>query len=290
MSRPLLIRPGPEVLGGAPAPGALAAALGAETRLADAPASPIDDGDVAPVVVWEASEWYLRNRGRISGRRPVVVCSWSFADLRRLVAGVGTLPESGLAAVFHNCPRVPAAAGPVRTQFRWKPCARSAPARPSGPGCPADAADDRDWCLVDRFVRRWGPCPVGRTAPGPSLPVGLSERLSPDAGWDGLSVLVPAPRIGDLAGGVVPPELVEAAVLGVPVLAVRHPVLDPLREWLGDPISSLSDWDAAAAEAASGRLRRPRPRMREDFSCQSLASAVEAASDAFVRRGRGAQT
>jgi hypothetical protein len=200
-----------------------------------AASAPSAGAPVGAVIIYDALSDWLMHRLAVMGDHPFVCAvSPSYADLHALSStGVG-FDESGVHILFTNCAAY-GTRGDKRIRVTRMP-AVEVPNRGEHVGTVLRDIGDRDFSLL-RFVQdnyRAGPFRIYlREGVSQNLPF---EPRGPDTivryrheeldAYADLKMYVPAPRVTDYAGGVMPAEWGQAAACGCGLLLVRHPLFD----------------------------------------------------------------
>ena len=197
------------------------------------------------VITLDASLWYFRNRLAIRGSFMSCLASFCMADLYHILQQ-DSLSDLGVGAVLTNSYAFSQQIKPgIPVIYTWKPVvpilpdANAPKSFPFGTIIPNIA--DRDFSLV-AVVAKWVKA-NGKGIPFPifvpeseraRLPASLEEFRVPVGPsqlftcWTYLKNFVPATRITDYRGGVIPVELLQAALSGVPPIVISHPIVAPL--------------------------------------------------------------
>jgi hypothetical protein len=209
------------------------------------------------VITMDASLWYFRNRLAIRGSFMACLASFCMADLHQLLQqenlvdlGVGAVLTNSYAFYQQIKPGIP-------VLYAWKPVvpvppdANAPKSFPFGTIIPNIA--DRDFSLVS-VVAKWVKA-NGKGIPFPiflpeseraRLPASLEEFRVPVGPsqlftcWTYLKNYVPAIRITDYRGGIIPVELLQAAISGVPPIIIAHPMVVPLGGTIEPLYSSMT--------------------------------------------------
>jgi hypothetical protein len=209
------------------------------------------------VLTMDASSWYFNNRLAIRGSFMACLSSFCMGDLYRILQQED-LPGLGIGAIFSNCYAFQQQIKPgIPVFYTWKPVtpvmpdANAPKSFPFGTIIPNIA--DRDFSLV-ALVAKWVkvngkgiPFPIfvpeSERARLPSsleefrVPVGPSQLFEC---WTYLKNYIPATRITDYRGGIIPVELVQAALSGVPPVIIAHPIVMPLSGTIEPLYSAMS--------------------------------------------------
>lgn len=208
------------------------------------------------ILLWCALRWYVRNRASIPGRPWVGALSWCFDDLMSIIADKAVpginLIDAGINALWTNCPAyVQQTSAAYQCTFNHKPLS-SIPvfaAKRHKFAAILPNVRDRDfsqllWTL--RRLKKLMPLRFNDGDCGPKicLSKGAQERL-PDqvvdllgedniirvahgeileSVYDMYEYVINVPRITDIRGGVVPPEIYLAIQHGCIPLVIHHPV------------------------------------------------------------------
>jgi len=222
------------------------------------------------VLTLDASLWYFRNRLAINGRFMTCLASFCMGDLYHVLQQED-LAGLGVCAVFTNSYAFSQQIKPgIPVVYTWKPVvpvlpdANAEKSFPFGTIIPNIA--DRDFSLV-AVVAQW----VKANGNGISFPIFVpdSERTRLPASleefrvpvgpsqlftcWTYLKNYVPATRITDYRGGIIPVELVQAAVSGVPPVVISHPIVAPLGGTIEPLYSSMMQLRAALSAGLAGK-------------------------------------
>lgn len=215
------------------------------------------------VLTLDASRWYFRNRLAIRGQYTAYLGSFCMGDLYRILEQQESLADLGVGSVFTNCFAFSQQVNPgVPVVYLWKPMvpiARDPKAPKQFPfGTVIPNIADRDFSLV-ALVAKWVKA-NGKGVPFPifvpdseraRLPKALEEFRVPVlpsalfACWTYIHNYIPAIRITDYRGGVVPAELIQAIMAGVPPVIIAHPIVVPLEGTVEPLYSSLTQLRAA---------------------------------------------
>ena len=197
------------------------------------------------VLTLDASLWYFRNRLAIRGQFMACLASFCMSDLYQLLQQE-SLSDLGVNAVFTNCYAFSQQVKPgIPVIYTWKPVVPVLPDLDAPKSFPFGAiipnVADRDFSLV-AVVAKWVRA-NGKGIPFPifmpdsertRLPSQLEEfRVPVGPGqlftcWTYIKNYIPATRITDYRGGIIPVELLQAALSGVPPVIIAHPIVAPL--------------------------------------------------------------
>jgi hypothetical protein len=222
------------------------------------------------VITMDASLWYFRNRLAIRGRFMTCLASFCMGDLYHVLQQED-LAGLGVNVVFTNSYAFSQQIKPgIPVIYTWKPVVpvpsdpKADKSFPFGTIIPNIA--DRDFSLVS-VVAKW----VKANGKGISfpifipeserarLPVSLEEFRVPVGSsqlftcWTYLKNFVPATRITDYRGGVIPVELLQAAISGVPPVVISHPIVAPLGGTIEPLYSSMTQLRSALPKGLEGR-------------------------------------
>lgn len=209
------------------------------------------------VLTLDASLWYFRHRLAIRGQFMTCLASFCMGDLYHMLQQED-LAGLGVNAIFTNSYAFSQQIKPgIPVIYTWKPVVPVPPdpkAEKSFPfGTIIPNIADRDFSLVAvvaKWVKAHGkgiPFPIfvpeSERARLPSaleefrVPVGPSQLFTC---WTYLKNYIPATRITDYRGGIIPVELIQAAVSGVPPVVIAHPIVVPLGGTIDPLYSSLT--------------------------------------------------
>jgi len=228
-----------------------------------------DPTEYALVITMDASLWYFRNRLAIRGRFMACLASFCMGDLYHVLQQED-LAGLGVNVVFTNSYAFSQQIKPgIPVIYTWKPVVPVPPdpkadkSFPFGTIIPNIA--DRDFSLVS-VVAKW----VKANGKGISFPIFIpeSERARLPASleefrvpvgpsqlftcWTYLKNFVPATRITDYRGGVIPVELLQAAISGVPPVVISHPIVAPLGGTIEPLYSSMTQLRNALPRGLEG--------------------------------------
>lgn len=222
------------------------------------------------VITMDASLWYFRNRLAIRGRFMTCLASFCMGDLYHVLQQED-LADLGVGAIFTNSYAFSQQIKPgIPVVYTWKPVvpvlpdANAEKSFPFGTIIPNIA--DRDFSLV-AVVAKWVKA-NGKGIPFPifipeseraRLPASLEEFRVPVGPsqlftcWTYIKNFVPAPRITDYRGGIIPIELIQAAVSGVPPVVISHPIVAPLGGTIEPLYSSMTQLRNALPAGLEGK-------------------------------------
>lgn len=192
------------------------------------------------VVVLESLDAYISHRLRIGGRPWVVIVSFTFDDVYTLFNSTIPSTETGIDAYISNSQvflRNMSTLTPSR--FFWRPVPElELGKKGTRIGTVIDNVFDRDFSLVDyalTVLEAHGKKDMAAVYVHPRVDVDrLPGRLpkyarvyeDPSVPWTDLLYYLPAPRITDMRGGVVPPELPKALAYNCNPFSMAHSALD----------------------------------------------------------------
>lgn len=204
------------------------------------------------MVLWCALKWYLTNRHSIKGRPWMGALSWCFDDLMSVISDKSlpgiNLIDAGLNALWTNCPAyVQQTSSAYRCNFSFKPL--NLPKKNENSryilGVVLPNIADRDfsqllWTL--KYLKKSmgthydldGPRIFLRASEPMRLPKEILDNIKEtnvlryetelDFLYGDLFHCIVPPRITDLRGGVVSPEIYQALLANCTPLVVTHPV------------------------------------------------------------------
>lgn len=207
------------------------------------------------VVLWCALRWYVHKRATIPGRPWIGAVSWCFDDLMSLISDKSApginLIDAGVNSLWTNCPAyVQHTSAAYQCSFNLKPLkTKTSPPNDTrySLGVVVPNISDRDFSQV-LWTLKYLKANLGHLYELDGPNIYLSERetrrlpgefldwiapekvisLSPtalDEIYRDLNYAIIPPRITDLRGGVVPPEIYQAISAGCGPLVIQHPVL-----------------------------------------------------------------
>lgn len=204
---------------------------------------PIPDGEFDITIAYNALEWYAAHRLILPSRSWNCVLSFCFADLTTLLRLNAVVPESGVQLVITNCSEfVRQISAIVPSQFSFKPLVSCLPTESQRTfGCVLPNVEDRDFSqliwtfnFLEELQKPFTACICLAESEKRRLPAGLQRyilRIPDDSlfrAFGSIKYFVPAPRITDYRGGIIPPEIIEAAAAGSVPLIIKHPLLESI--------------------------------------------------------------
>ncbi|MBV6342719.1 hypothetical protein [Candidatus Magnetobacterium casense] len=234
----------------------------------------VESDDIPPVdydmiVLVDAIEWYFSHRFTLPGRPWVCLLSLHLESVIPILRGVSSAFDAGINAIFTNSPAfVSHMSAAIPTSFIWQPVDRRFLSLPGGSrpvkfGTVIPNVIDRDFSQVlmtHAFLKS-----KGYTGVDVYLPESETMRLPDEAGnqvkvsdanlFDAFSQVeyyIPAPRITDLRGGIIPTELMQAFASGCIPLVFFHPLLNPLKDMVSPLFTSLESYKASVGHIARG--------------------------------------
>ena len=224
------------------------------------------------IILLDATEYFLANRLKLSGRAWVCLCSWCYDSIYPIGKSLLPVTELGVHAVVSNCKVfIEQVSTMVPPMFCWHPYEPALwQAKPTANtiipaiGAVLPNVADRDFCLLERarsVLASLGAenrllVALQREKDLDSLPGSLKRVAAsgqPVMAFQELLAVVPAPRLTDYRTGVVPPELCLATALGIPVVGIQHPAIEPLSKYQGTLCRSLTAFDELIAALADGK-------------------------------------
>jgi hypothetical protein len=219
------------------------------------------------VLVLESMDAFISHRLRIGGRPWVLAASFTFDDVYTLYSNTMAITEIGIDAFVSNCAVfLKNMTAMIPSNFCWRPVTKV----PSGPhgvliGTVLDNLLDRDFSLVDHAFKVLEANDLNskavvychRRIDRDRLPERLAkyavDKFAADS-WHSLKYYLPAPRITDLRGGVVPPEILKALAYGCHPLCFGHNALPALGRIFTPQFTCLKSFESGLLDAASGNF------------------------------------
>jgi len=222
------------------------------------------------VVVLESLDAYISHRLRIGGRPWVLVASFTFDDVYSLYSNTLSLPELGIDAFVSNCQTfLKNMTSMIPSRFCWRPVPTLPLAEERGRdiGLVLNNLLDRDFALVDHAAKV-----LKGAGLDDKLAVYYHDRVDKDRlpgrvrdyaisysgdgaqQWSMLKYFLPAPRITDLRGGVVPTEILKALAYGCHPITMVHNALPSLPNIYVPHLVRLNELEEAVLEAARGEF------------------------------------
>lgn len=222
------------------------------------------------IILLDSLKFYLDNRLSVKGRPWVCLASFCFEPMVSLLTT--PINETGVHVVFSNCaPFVAQISHVLPTMYFWKPVLPAAPeVHGTRVGCVLPNIADRDFCLLqlaaDIFEAEKADTNrlviYTRCNDTFKLPERLrryEEEYQADLETNALAEyeifrkikhFIPAPRITDYRVGIVPAEIIKAAVYNCEPVLVGHPALKPLEKYITPIFDSLKAYKAKLIEIA----------------------------------------
>lgn len=263
---------------------------GRETDVVSTKDEPRSDVEYDRVVLYdEAWLWFYRQRMKINGRFKVLAAPFRHADLLSMILTAGSPLNSGVdmfltssTSFIHQMTRdLPT----MPVWFMHRPSGSTEPVpkekRPVRFGTYVDAVEDQDFSLVNRVKEKGGSVKIYVAAEEdlPKLPEAvraLGEVWAlPGDPYHLIVNYVPAPRVTDYLGLLVPAELTRAAARGCKILAVAHEAVKPLSQYV-PPVASLRELD----EKIEAICQFP----NDDLPAPELPPAFTPTAEEFVTR------
>lgn len=192
------------------------------------------------VIVISALDWYISRRLMIKGRYWMCMVAFGLADIVPLIRLNLSAPDTGIKTLFTNCAEfVKQASAAIPVRFTWKPALPpSSPCQDLTFGSVLPNVLDRDFSQF-----KWTADFLEAAGHGDKLklyvskdekmrlPAGLEkyivkvEPLDVFGRYSRIKYFVPVPRILDYRGGVLSPEVIQAAHNGCQPMLIFHPLL-----------------------------------------------------------------
>lgn len=220
------------------------------------------------VIVLESMDAFISHRLRIGGRPWVLAASFTFDDIYTLYSNRLALTELGIDAFVSNCAVfLKNMTAVIPSSFCWRPV--PSVMTQSEPHCELigtilDNLLDRDFSLVDHAFKVLEENDLSSKAVVYCHPRierdRLPERLAKYAvnqhssDWHSLKYYLPAPRITDLRGGVVPSEILKALAYGCHPLCFAHNALPALGKIFTPQFTCLKSFKSSLLDAAFGKF------------------------------------
>lgn len=222
------------------------------------------------VVVWNALEFYLRNRFALKGRPFVVASSWHLDDLYSLIGSSLSHHDAGIDLLLTNCKMYveqSSAIAPTVFMFRPQVLIEEGCENVACLGAYIPSTEDRDLSQIV-LTRKLVPDPARFVIIAPPQlhdilePYKLqvhyllpNQHLYCDFKW-----FVPAPKLTDYRYRITPPEIMQAIASGCTPWLIVHPSLHDIAPYITPMIGSLRAYEQACADPSKFNVQVSLPK------------------------------